>query len=235
MTINSTKKAARVAGLLYLATCIPAPFSLLYVPGKLIVSGNAAATARNILASEWMFRLGIAGQLVSAIAFLFAVRALHRLLQGVDKRLASLMVTLFAISIPISCVNVLNDIAALILVRGADFLSVFSEPQRQALAMVFLRLHSQGLLVAQIFWGLWLLPFGVLVYRSGFLPRILGVLLILNGCAYPIQSFTSFLLPQYASLIYRVTFPALTGELVVILWLLIRGARDEPLARAAAA
>ena len=235
MTINSTKKAARVAGLLYLATCIPAPFSLLYVPGKLIVAGNAAATAKNILASEGMFRLGIAGQLVSAIAFLFAVRALHRLLQGVDKRLASLMVTLFAISIPISCVNALNDIAALILVRGADFLSAFSEPQRNALAMVFLRVHSQGLLVAQIFWGLWLLPFGVLVYRSGFLPRILGVLLILNGCAYPIQSFTSLLLPQYAGFVYRVTFPALMGELVVILWLLIRGARDEPLAEAAAA
>lgn len=235
MTITSTKKAARVAGLLYLVSCIPAPFSLLYVPGKLIVSGNAAATAANILASEGMFRLGIAGQIVSAIAFLFAVRALHRLLQGVDKRLASLMVTLFAISIPISCLNVLNDVAALILVRGADFLSVFSEPQRQALAMVFLRLQSQGLLVAQIFWGLWLLPFGVLVYRSGFLPRILGVLLILNGCAYPIQSFTSFLLPQYASLVNRVTFPFLAGELVVILWLLIRGARDEPLAGAAAA
>ena len=233
--MNSTRKAARVAGLLYLATCIPAPFSLLYVPGKLIVSGNAAATAANILASEGMFRLGIAGQLVSAIAFLFAVRALHRLLQGVDKRLASLMVTLFAISIPISCLNVLNDIAALILVRGGDFLSAFSEPQRNALAMVFLRLHGQGLLVAQIFWGLWLLPFGILVYRSGFLPRILGVLLIINGCAYPIQSFTSFLLPQYASLVYRVTFPALMGELVVILWLLIRGARDEPLADAAAA
>ena len=235
MTITSTKKAARVAGFLYLATCIPAPFSLLYVPRKLIVPGNAAATAANILASEGMFRLGIAGQIVSAIGFLFAVRALHRLLQGVDKRLASLMVTLFAISIPISCLNVLNDIAALILVRGADFLSAFSEPQRQALAMVFLRLQSQGLLVAQIFWGLWLLPFGLLVYRSGFLPRVLGVVLIINGCAYPIQSFTSFLLPQYAGLVYRVTLPALMGELVVILWLLIRGARDEPLADAAAA
>ena len=233
--MNSTRKAARVAGLLYLVTCIPAPFSLLYVPGKLIVPGNAAATAANILASEWMFRLGIAGQLVSAIAFLFAVRALYRLLQGVDNRQASLMVTLFALSIPISCVNVLNDIAALILVRGADFLSAFSEPQRNALAMVFLRVHSQGLFVSQIFWGLWLLPFGVLVYRSGFLPRILGVLLILNGCAYPIHSFTSFLLPQYAGLVYRYTFPALMGEVVVGLWLLIRGARDEPLVRAAAA
>jgi len=234
MTINSTKKAARVAGLLYLATCIPAPFSLLYVPGKLIVAGNAAATAANILASEGMFRLGIAGQLVSAIAFLFAVRALHRLLQGVDKRLASLMVTLFAISIPISCVNALNDIAALILVRGADFLSVFSEPQRQALAMMFLRLQSQGLLVAQIFWGLWLLPFGILVYRSGFIPRILGVLLILNGFAYPIQSFTSFLLPQYADVVSRITSPVLLGEAAIILWLLIRGVRDQPLVEAAA-
>jgi hypothetical protein len=233
--MNSTRKAARVAGLLYIVTCIPAPFSLLYVPGKLIVSGNATATAANILASEGMFRLGIAGELVSAIAFLFVVRALYVLLQGVNRRQASLMVTLFALSIPISCLNVLNDIAALILVRGADFLSVFSEPQRNALAMVFLRVHSQGLLVAQIFWGLWLLPFGILVYRSGFLPRFLGVLLIINGCAYPIQSFTSFLLPQYARLVYRYTFPALLGEAVIMLWLLIRGARDEPLAGAAAA
>jgi hypothetical protein len=232
--MNSTRKAARVAGLLYLVTCLPAPFSLLYVPGKLIVPGNATATAANILASETMFRLSIAGQLINAIAFLFAVRALYRLLQGVDRRQASLMMTLFAISIPISCLNVLNDIAALILVRGADYLSVFSEPQRNALAMVFLRVHSQGLLVAQIFWGLWLFPFGALVYRSGFLPRILGVLLIINGAAYPIQSFTFFLVPRYESIVYRITFPALMGEAVVILWLLIRGARDQPLADAAA-
>ena len=232
--MNSTKKAARVAGLLYLVTCIPAPFSLLYVPGKLIVPGNATATAGRILASESMFRLAIAGELINAIAFLFVVRALHLLLQGVNKRLASLMVTLFAISIPISCLNVLNEIAALILLRGADFLSVFSQPQREAMALVFLRLHTHGLLLAQIFWGLWLFPFGVLVYRSGFLPRILGVLLIINGFAYPIQSFTSFLLPQYEGLVYRITLPALLGEAVVMLWLLIRGARDQPLAESAA-
>jgi hypothetical protein len=181
-----------------------------------------------------MFRLAIAGELINAIAFLFVVRALHLLLQGVNKRLASLMVTLFAISIPISCLNVLNEIAALILLRGADFLSVFSQPQREAMALVFLRLHTHGLLLAQIFWGLWLFPFGVLVYRSGFLPRILGVLLIINGFAYPIQSFTSFLLPQYEGLVYRITLPALLGEAVVMLWLLIRGARDQPLAESAA-
>jgi len=232
VTINSTKKAARVAGLLYLATCIPAPFSLLYVPGKLIVSGNAAATAANILASEGMFRLGIAGQLVSAIAFLFAVRALHRLLQGVDKRLASLMVTLFAISVPISCVNVLNEIAALILLRGADFLSVFTRPQLDALAFVFLRLHGYGFLVAGIFWGLWLLPFGLLVYRSGFLPRTLGVLVMINCFAYVIPSFTAMLLPQYRSVATRIALPFLFGEAAIVLCLLIKGARELPLAEA---
>ncbi len=230
--MSSLKKTARIAGLLYLVACIPAPFILIYVPNALIVRGNAAATASRIQASEWMLRL--AGELINAIAFLFVVLALYRLLQGVNKPLASLMVTLFAISIPISCLNVLNNIAALILVRGADFLSVFTKPQLDALAMVFLRLHSSGLLVAQIFWGLWLFPFGILVYRSGFIPRILGVLLILNGFAYPIQSFTSFLLPQYAGVVSRITFPVLLGEAAIILWLLIRGVRDQPLVEAAA-
>jgi Domain of unknown function (DUF4386) len=232
--MSSLKKTARIAGLLYLVACIPAPFSLLYVPNTLIVRGNAAATASKILASEWMLRLGIAGELINAIAFLFAVLALYRLLRGVNKPLASLMVTLWAISIPISCLNVLNNVAALILVRGGDFLSVFTKPQLDALAMVFLRLHSSGMLVAQVFWGLWLLPFGILVYRSGFIPRILGVLLIANGFAYPIQSFTSFLLPQYAGVVSRITFPVLLGEAAIILWLLIRGVRDQPLVEAAA-
>jgi len=171
---SSTKHQARVAGLLYLLACLPAPFSLIYVPDTLIVPGNPTATASRILASETMFRLAMAGEVTAAIAFIFATLALYRLFQGVNKRNASLMVTLFAISVPISCVNVLNEIAALILLRGADFLSVFTRPQLDALAFVFLRLHGYGFLVAGIFWGLWLLPFGLLVYRSGFLPRILA-------------------------------------------------------------
>lgn len=232
--MSALKKTARTAGLLYLITCIPAPFVLIYVPSTLVVRGNAAATASRILASEWMMRLAIAGELIIAVAFLFVVLALYRLLQGVNKPLASLMVTLWAISIPISSLNVLNNVAALILVRGADFLSVFTKPQLDALAMVFLRLHSNGMLVAQVFWGLWLLPFGILVYRSRFIPRILGVLLIANGFAYPIQSFTSFLLPQYADVVSRITFPVLLGEAAIMLWLLIRGVRDQPLVEAAA-
>jgi hypothetical protein len=198
------------------------------------VPGNATATANNILASESMFRLGMAGELINAIAFLFATLALYRLFRGVNKQLASLMVTLFAISIPISFVNVLNEIAALTLVRGADFLSVFTKPQLDALAMVFLRLHSYGFVVAAIFWGLWLFPFGVLVYRSGFLPRILGVLLIINCFAYVIPSFTSLLLPQYRDVVTRLALPFLLGEVAIVLWLLIKGARAQPLADSAA-
>ena len=225
--MDSTKKVARVAGLLYVLACLPAPFSLIYLPRKLIVPGNATATANNILASESMFRLGMAGELVNAIGFLFVTLALYRLFRGVDKRHASLMVILFAVSIPISCLNVLNEFAALILIRGATFLSVFTKPQRDALAMVFLRLHGYGFVVAAIFWGLWLLPFGVLVYRSGFIPRILGVWLIVNGFAYPAISFTALLMPQYRDLVSRVTLPLLFGEAAIMLWLIIVGVRQR--------
>jgi hypothetical protein len=232
--VNSTKHAARVAGWLYIITCIPAPFSLIYVPNTLIVPGNATATAGKILANETMFRLAMAGELINAVVFLFAVLALYRLLEGVNKRRASLMVTLFALSIPLSCLNVLNEFAALVLLKGADFLSVFTRPQLDALAMVFLRLHSYGFVVTEIFWGLWLFPFGVLVYRSGFLPRILGILLVINGFVYPLVAFTALLLPQYRDVVSRTTFPLLFGEAAIMLWLVIVGAREQPLAHAAA-
>ena len=121
--------------------------------------------------------------------------------------------------------NVLNHIAALTLFRGGDFLAVIDKNQLDALAMLFLRLHSQGNIINEIFWGLWLFPFGVLVKRSGFLPRILGVLLIVNCFAYLAQSLTSLLLPSYANVVAQWTFPALFGELWIMLWLLIKGAK----------
>jgi len=232
--MESLKKNARTAGLLYLVACIPAPFSLLYVPNTLIVRGNPAETAARILGSPWMLPAAIAGELVSSIAFLLVVFALYRLLKGVSQPRASLMVTLYAVSVPISCLNVLNDIAALILLRGPQFLSVFTTPQLRALALVFLGLHGSGLFVAQIFWGLWLLPFGMLVYRSGFIPRFFGVFLIANGIAYPIQSFTALFFPRYSSVVSTVTMPLLCGEVAIILWLLIRGVRERPLVAAVA-
>jgi hypothetical protein len=228
--MNSTENPGRFAGLLYVLISIPGAFALIYVPSKLIVQGNATATANNIAASETLFRAGIAAQLISQILFMWVALALYDLLKGVNQRRAALMLTLIVVSIPIALLNELNAIAALILVRGADFLSIFEKTQRDALAMLFLNLHSRGFGIAAIFWGLWLLPLGLLVYRSGFLPRILGVLLMANCFSYVVTSFTSLLLPQYGKIVDRWMTPLQFGELLFMFWLLIKGANPKPLA-----
>jgi hypothetical protein len=228
--MNSTENPGRFAGLLYVLISIPGAFALIYVPSKLIVQGNATATANNIAASETLFRAGIAAQLISQILFMWVALALYDLLKGVNQRRAVLMLTLIVVSIPIALLNELNAIAALILVRGADFLSIFEKTQRDALAMLFLNLHSRGFGIAAIFWGLWLLPLGLLVYRSGFLPRILGVLLMANCFSYVVTSFTSLLLPQYGKIVDRWMTPLQFGELLFMFWLLIKGANPKPLA-----
>jgi hypothetical protein len=227
--MHPTDKAARVAGAVYLSMAVTAPFSLIYIPRTLIVRGDATATANNILAHETLFRLGIVADLITSVIFIFVVMALYRLLGGVNKTHASLMVALVLVSAAVGFMNVLNNIAALTLFRGADFLAVFDKPQRDALAMLFLRLHGQGLVINGIFSGLWLFPFGVLVMRSRFLPRILGVWLIVNCFAYLALSFTGLLLPQYYDVAFRSAFPALLGEMAMMLWLLIKGAKVHPL------
>lgn len=229
--MNSTKKQARVAGLLYLLASIPGVFCLIYIPSHFIVSGDAATTANNIAASEFVFRLGILSEMAGFIGFIFVARALYRLFAGVNKAHASLMVTLIVVSIPISLLNVLNETAALTLIRGANFLSVFDKPQRDALAMLFLRLHFDGIIVAQVLWGLWLIPFGILVFKSGFLPRILGVLLIIACFGYLANTIVDLgLLPKVVS---RVAGQLTICELPIIFWLLIVGAKDQPLAATA--
>jgi hypothetical protein len=139
------------------------------------------------------------------------------------------MVALVLVSAAVGFMNVLNNIAALTLFRGTDFLAVLDKPQRDALGMLFIRLHSQGNVINEIFWGLWLLPFGLLVMRSGFLPRILGIWLIINGFAYMILSFTGLLFPQYYNVAFNSAFPFLLGELAIMLWLVIKGAKVQPL------
>lgn len=225
--MNSTKKTARIAGLLYLLASIPGIFCLIYIPSHFIVSGDAAATASKIAASEFVFRLGILSEVAGFIGFIFVVRALYRLFAGVSKAHASLMATLILVSIPISLLNVLNETAALTLIHGANFLSVFDKPQRDALAFLFLHLHFDGIIVAQVFWGLWLIPFGILVFKSGFLPRILGVLLIIACFGYLANSIVSLgLLPHVVS---RTVGQLTICELPIIFWLLIVGAKDQPL------
>ena len=152
--MSFTNNPGRFAGLLYVLTSIVGFFAMGYVPGRLIVHGNAAATANNIATFETLFRLGIAGDLIGHAGFIFVALALYDLLKGVDQRHASLMVILIVVSVPIAFINELNSIAALVLVRGADFLSIFEKPQRDAMAMQFLNLHNHGFGLVAIFWGL---------------------------------------------------------------------------------
>ena len=221
--MSFAKNPGRFAGLLYLLASIVGFFAMGYVPRKLFVHGDATATANNIAASETLFRLGIAGELIGMTAFIFVALALYDLLKGVNRRRASLMVTLIVVSIPIALLNELNSIAALVLVRGGEFLSIFEKPQRDALAMLFLNLHHHGIVVAEIFWGLWLFPLGLLVYRSQFLPRFLGVWLIFAGLAWVVLSLTGILLPQYQNKVDSYSQPAFLGEIAFMLSL--RGTR----------
>ena len=227
--MRSTQQQARFAGFLYLVLALIAPIGLLYVTGKLIVSGNATATADHIRASAGLFRIGIASELIHQAIGVFLVLALYRLFKPVDEGLARHLVALGAlVSVPIMFVNVLNEIAVLALVRGGDFLSVLERPQLDALAYLFLHLHGRGITVASIFWGLWLFPFGMLVIRSGFIPRVFGYLLMIAGTAYLASATATLVLPQYAPMVARVALPLEVAEVPIIFWLAIWGARTRP-------
>src|SRR5213596_1428883 len=222
--MHPLKKAARIAGAIYLSMVITGPFALIYVPTKLIVRGNAVATCDNILAHETMFRLAILADLIGAVIFICLGIALYKLLSGVSKTWAGLMVAFVLVSAAVGFLNTLNNIAALTLFRGADFLTVFDKPQRDALGMLFIRLHSQGIFIDEMFWGLWLFPFGLLVFRSGFLPRLIGGWLMINCFGYVALCLIAFLAPDYSGAAFRWAQPILFGELAIMLWLLIKGA-----------
>lgn len=218
----------RVAGLWYLLLSILGPVRLMYIPGKLFVPGNAPVTAGRISDHVTLFRLGMVSDLVCGVVLIFLVLAFYRLFKGVDPHLSVLVVILGGVMPAlIDFMNVVNDGGALMAVRGADYLFVFDKPQRDALAMLFLGLHDRATTGAEILWGLWLLPLAALVYRSRFLPRFLGVWLVINGLAYVTISFTGLLLPQYQGRVFNVSFPALLGELALMFWLVIKGARPE--------
>jgi hypothetical protein len=232
--MHPTKKAARIAGFIYLSMIFTAPFSLLYVPGKLIVRGDATATAENILAHETMFRLSIFGDLIGHIIFICLGIALYRLLNNVSKTWAALMVAFVLVSAAVGFLNALNNIGALIFFRGAEFLNVFDKAQLSALGYFFVRLHSQGITIDEIFWGVWLFPFGLLVFRSGFLPRWIGVWLMINCFGYVVLSVIGFFFPDYTDKAFLYLQPVLFGEMAIMLYLLIRGANVNALPAEAA-
>ena len=232
--LNSLKKQSRIASLLYLINGLPAPFALLYVPSVLIVRGDAVATANNVRNSEALFRFGMAVELFSATIVIFAMIAFYQLFKRVSHKQAMAMIILMLISVPISYLNLLNDLAALTLARSPAYLTAaFDKTQLDALVYFFLRLHNQGIILAQIFWGLWLFPFGIVAIRSGFIPRFVGIAAIVAGGGYVINSSVALFLPASAQSIGELAMILGAGELAFI-WMLIWGAK-EPSARPIAA
>lgn len=221
---KSAQKTARIAGFLYLILAVCGGFAEFAVRQSLVVPGDAAATVNNILASESLFRLGFVAELIGQTVFVVLVLALYRLLKQVDRNQAVLMVVLVVVAVTITCLNMLNQFAALLLLNGGDYLAVFDTNQLNALVLFFLNLQKAGYLIAQVFFGLWLLPLGYLVYKSGFLPKIIGALLVVACFGYLLDVVTFSLFPTFDIIVSEFTF---IGELLLLLWLLVKGVNLE--------
>lgn len=222
------KKNARIAGILYLLMAITGGFGIMYVPSNIIVEGDPTATAIKVVESEFLFRLVIVSNLICQTSFVFLVLALSRLFKEVDTKLTKLMLTLVTVAVPIAFLNTLNLIAVQLVLIDADYLSVFEPNQLNAIVMMFLKLHGQGNIIAQVFWGLWLYPFGILIIKSKFIPKIIGVFLVIGCFAYLGITLTSLLFPHYSEMTTSIlTLPLVIGEFSIIFWLLIVGIKIQ--------
>jgi uncharacterized protein DUF4386 len=214
-----------MAGLFYFLASLVMIFGFLYVPRLFIVNGDAAATAQRILAGERMYRISVLASLVGQLLFIFAVLNLYELFRGVDRKLARMMAVLVLVAIAADLVVIANRMAPIDLLIGNKFLTVFTTPQREALSLGFLYLGGNLSLVLTMFWGLWLLPFGVLVIKSGFFPKALGAMLVIAGVGYVVTSIVSFVFPDQLKAIRGAMMPLYFGEVPIILWLLFVGAK----------
>jgi len=222
------KKTARIAGLLYVLMVPLGLLGIMFVPTVLVVEGDAATTMENIMANMGVFRLSIATALVVQVTHIFIVLLLYRLLQPIHKTAGLLMVIFMLVGVPIAMLNEINHFAIIRIINGTEYLNVFSESQLQAFVPMIFKLHENGILIASIFWGLWLLPMGYLVFRSGFISKIPGVLLIIAGSGYLIDVFARILSPDYDSTIFAtIVMVTLFGEVVFPVWLLIKGVNVE--------
>lgn len=224
---NSNKNIARTAGALYLIYIVTGILADVIGRSSLIVYGDAAITAGNIVASEWQFRIGFVGDLVAGVLFLLTAWALYVLLKPVHKNLALLFLLLNLGGVAIQCSNDLNLLAVLQLAKGADTLKIYQAGELQALAMFFLILYKNGFWISQIFFGAWLFPLGYLVFKSGFLPKILGIVLMIHCFAWLMTFLQFFLFPGYEVLTY-LSYPlGFVAEFGLTLWLLIKGTKDQ--------
>lgn len=220
------KKTARTAGFLYLIVAISGGYGIMYVPTQLIVTNDPASTTSNMLNNEFLFRTGVMSNLVCQTVFIFLVLTLYRLFQQIDKRLARTMFSLVMVAVPIAFLVILNQFYALLLLKEG-FMKTFEPAQVQSLTMLYLKMYAYGTSIIGIFWGLWLIPFGQLVIKSGFIPKILGILLIVGGISYVLDSTTYILFPGFHSITNTVVgITSSIAELSMVLWLLIKGVND---------
>jgi len=221
---NPIQKTARMSGFLYMLLIPLGVFGMLYVPATLFVAGDVAATANNIMANEALFRFSIVSALLTQVVQIFVVLFLYKVLKPAGKNLAILMVIFILVAVPIAMLNELNQLAVLILLSGTDYLTAFSGEQIQSLVGLFLDLRHNGIFIAQIFWGLWLFPMGYLVFKSNYIPKIIGILLIIACFGYLVDSFIFFFNPDFGVTFSEFTF---LGELLITFWLLIKGVDVE--------
>jgi len=229
--MNSPSRIARATGLLYLLIFALGLFAELFVRQNLVVPGDAVATARNIVASESLYRLALLCDLIRHVLLVLLPLALYALLQPVHREIARLMAALALISVPIAMINMLNHFAALLLVIPSPFLTAFSAEQLQGAAMFFIELFDRGAFIGQVL-GVWLLPLGYLVFRSRFLPRVFGILLMIGGLCYVIDVIIFLMLPDIN---LGLSLLAFVSELLFALWLLFRGVDEAKWGRAGAA
>ena len=220
MKINSPQKTARVAAFMFLIIFFLGMSTELFIRPGMIVPGDAAVTVKNIAASESLFRLSIMSDLIRQMFLMVLPLVLYKLLKPVNKSIASLMVIFALVCVPISLLNELNHFAVLLLSSGAGYTAAFKAEQLNALVTFFLELRKYGTFIVQFF-SFWVLLLGYLVFKSGFLPRILGILLMLAGLCYTVSAVLFFLFPNVDAMILGLF--AFIGESIFYLWLLIKG------------
>lgn len=217
----SLKNTSRLAGIFYLIAGIPAVYALQYLPTALNYYGDPAIAASKVLASEFMFRFGTIAEMLNVLGFTLVALLLYKLFKSVNKGWAVTMVLLFVFSVPISFLNVVNSFAALILFHGGNLFSAFNQTQLNQLGLMFINLHDYGVELSTVFWGLWLFPYGMLMYKSGWYPKIVGILLVIAGLAYVATSSSYFLWPNYSGVVAHYATFLYFGELVGAIFLII--------------
>ena len=220
------KKTTRIAGLLYLINAITAAIGIIIIPGKLIVQNNIAETARSILSNELLFRFGILNSFTSQIVFVFLGLILYKLFENVNRNLSRNLLALVIASVPVAFYIIFNQLDAYQILH-TNFMTSFEQTKIQELAMLKLQAYQNGIVLIGIFWGLWLIPFGQLVYKSGFIPKIFGALLIAGGVSYLFDVTVFILFPEFHDKTnILVAFTSSIAELSMVLWFLIKGIKS---------